>query len=113
MAAVFCLAGLIMSGEAQAERFVDNGNETVTDTRTKLMWTKNASPSGTMMSRYDATSRCSSLSIAGLSGWRLPSKDELLGLYRAGLGGQPFTELGGFTYYWSSTTAATNTMPGA
>lgn len=104
MVAVLCLAGLVMSGEARAERFVDNGNGTVTDTKTKLMWTKSASPFG-MMNWYDATSRCSSSSIAGLSGWRLPTKDELLGLYRAGLSGKPFTDAGGFTYYWSSTTS--------
>ncbi|WP_084184725.1 hypothetical protein [Desulfonatronum thiodismutans] len=34
---MLCLTGLVMSDEAQAQRFVDNGNGTVTDTQTGLM----------------------------------------------------------------------------
>jgi hypothetical protein len=38
MAVMFCMAGLVMKGDAQADRFVNNGNGTVTDTQTGLMW---------------------------------------------------------------------------
>jgi hypothetical protein len=42
LAFMLCLTGLVISGEAQTEMFVDNGNGTVTDTRMGLMWTKDA-----------------------------------------------------------------------
>ena len=40
MAFMFCLAGLGMSGTALADRCVDNGDGTVTDNNTGLMWQK-------------------------------------------------------------------------
>ncbi|SDB33869.1 Protein of unknown function [Desulfonatronum thiosulfatophilum] len=102
MAVMLCIAGLVMSGEAQAQRFVDYGDGTVMDTATNLMWTNNANPFG-RLNWDDAMSRCSSFSISGIGGWRLPSKDELLILYHAMSGGHPFT---GFqsSSYWSSST---------
>ena len=101
---MLCLTGLVMTGEAQAQRFVDNRDGTVTDTQTGLMWTKDANLFGEL-NWYDAMSRCSSFSISGIGGWRLPSRDELVAIYHAIQGGHPFT---GFQspYYWSSTTDA-------
>ncbi len=43
---MLCMTGLVITGEAQAQRFTDNGNGTVTDTVTGLMWTKDANPFG-------------------------------------------------------------------
>lgn len=103
MAALLCLAGLVVSDEAQAQRFVDNGNGTVTDTATNLMWTKNANLIG-RLNWHDAMSRCRSFSISGIGGWRLPSKDELVAFYHAIQGGHPFT--GVQSWYWSSRTLA-------
>ncbi len=100
MAALLCLTGLVMSGEAQAQRFVDNGNGMVTDTVTGLMWTKDANPFGSL-SWDDAMSRSSSFSISGIGGWRLPSRDELVALYHAIQGGHPFTGVQS-SNYWSS-----------
>jgi len=80
MAVTLCLTGLVMSGEAQVQRFVDNGNGTVTDTMTGLMWTKDANMFGELFWEQ-AMEKCGSLSISGVGGWRLPSKDELLFLY--------------------------------
>ncbi|MCA1743271.1 MAG: DUF1566 domain-containing protein [Desulfonatronovibrio sp.] len=106
LALMLCLTGLVMSGEAQAQRFVDNGNGTVTDTQTGLMWTKDANPMGPM-DWYNAMVRCGSFSISGIGGWRLPSKNELLALSDAMQGGHPFTGFGQLPYYyWSSTTDA-------
>ncbi|HDQ40757.1 MAG TPA: DUF1566 domain-containing protein [Desulfonatronum sp.] len=99
-----CLTGLVISGEAQAQRFVDNGNGTVTDTQTGLMWTKNANPIG-KRNWYDAMAGCNAFSISGIGGWRLPSKDELVALYHAMQGGHPFTGVQS-SYYWSSTSCA-------
>jgi hypothetical protein len=92
-----CLTGLVITGEAQAQRFVDNGNGTVTDTVTGLMWTKDANLFG-RLNWHDAISRCSSFSISGIGGWRLPSKDQLETLHHAMKGGQPFTGVQASTY---------------
>ena len=103
---MLCLTGLVMSGEAQAQRFVDNGNGTVTDTVTNLMWTKDAHPFG-RLNWHDAMSRCSSFSVSGIGGWRLPSRDELVALYHAMSGGHPFTGVQTSTY-WTSMTFSTD-----
>ncbi len=103
LAIMLCLTGMAMSGEAQAQRLVDNGNGTVTDTQTGLMWTKDANMFGTL-NWDDAMARCGSFSISGIGGWRLPSKDELVALYHAIQGGHPFTKFQA-SNYWSSTAA--------
>ncbi len=107
LAFMLCLTGLVMSGEAQAQRFVDNGDGTVTDTVTNLMWTKNANPFG-RLDWQDAISRCRSFSISGIGGWRLPSSDELVILSHAMKGGHPFTGVQS-SYYWTSAPNADRT----
>ncbi|SMP62716.1 Protein of unknown function [Desulfonatronum zhilinae] len=107
LAFMLCLTWMVMSGEAQAQRFTDNGNGTVTDTVTGLMWTKDANPFG-WLNWDDAMSRCSSFSVSGIGGWRLPSRDELVALYHAIQGEHPFTGVQSCNY-WSSTTSADNT----
>ena len=86
---MFCLlAYFFLHGSAfGAFNFIDNGNGTVTDARTGLVWLKNANPCGTK-NWYDAVAYCSSLASgqAGLTDgstagqWRLPSKEELEGI---------------------------------
>ncbi len=88
-------------------RFTDNGNGTVTDTRTGLMWTKDANPFGGLK-WDDAMARCRYYSISGIGGWRLANKDELVALYHAMKGEHPFTGVQS-SYYWSSTTYAHHT----
>ena len=86
---------------------MDNGNGTVTDTATNLMWTKNANPFG-LLNWDDAMARCSSFSISGIGGWRLPTDNELVALYYAIQGGHPFTGVQR-SWYWSSSTMAVYT----
>ncbi|PTN33611.1 DUF1566 domain-containing protein [Desulfonatronum sp. SC1] len=101
LAFMLCLSGLVISGEAQAQRFTDNGNGTVTDTVTGLMWTKDANMFGNM--DWDsATSRCASLAVDSITGWRLPSMDEFPAIYKATRGQHPFEGIQG-EYYWTST----------
>jgi hypothetical protein len=111
LALMLCLTGLVMSGEAQAERFVDNGNGTVTDTVTGLMWTKDANPLGNL-NRPEALPRIRSFSISGIGGWRLPSREELVALYHAIQGGHPFTGVRD-SYYLSGTGMFDNRFIGA
>lgn len=78
---------------ATGARFKDNNNGTITNTRTKLIWLKNANPdaanaNGGLMTWADAGTYCSNLKsgIAGLTDgstagqWRLPTVQELEGI---------------------------------
>lgn len=60
--------------------YVDNGNGTVTDSATGLIWTKNANHGA--MSWEAAVAYCSNLVYAGYDDWRLPSvaRQDALGL---------------------------------
>jgi len=93
-----------IKGETLAKRFTDNGDGTVTDNVTKLMWTKDANLFG-HLNWDDAVSRCNAFSLNVIKSWRLPSKDELEDLYHAMIGGHPFTGVKR-GYYWSSTPRA-------
>jgi len=55
--------------------FVDNGNGTVSDLATGLIWMQSDSGSG--MDWEGALNYCSSLDYAGISDWRLPNAKEL------------------------------------
>ena len=55
--------------------FVDNGDGTITDTATGLMWMK--ADSGSTMNWEDALSYSESLDYAGYDDWRLPNAKEL------------------------------------
>ena len=99
-------------------RFTDNGNGTVTDNLTGLIWLKNANCNGRKM-WADALTHCNRLADGqcGLTDgsqagdWRLPDIKELVGLidltnYGFALpSGHPFSGLH-FRYYWSNNTCA-------
>lgn len=101
MAATFCMAGLVMTGETQAARFVNNGNGTVTDTQTGLMWADQ--DNGSSINWYSADRYCEVYSGGGKSGWRMPTIDELQQLYDSGAYGSVIKRTG-FGYVWSSET---------
>ncbi len=94
--------------------YVDNGDGTVTDNATGLMWTRNANHG--MMLYEAATNYCRNLDFAGYKDWRLPAVQikgkgqaefESLGHHGGGVPyeapGTPFmaVQLGA---YWSSVT---------
>lgn len=88
MVFMLCLAGLIMSGDVYASRFLDNGDGTMTDLHTGMMWTRQPIPVGEVVWNK-AVSTSQSFSISGIGGWRLPEKDELAIFARA-LRSEPF-----------------------
>ena len=103
-------------------RFTDNGNGTVTDNLTGLMWMKDANAGNdcagadvgteTWATALASAAACNTgAGYAGQTDWRLPNLREMLSLIDYGRsgpalpGGHPFTnvQLG---YYWTSTTVA-------
>ncbi len=102
----------------KSSRYVDNGDGTVTDNTTGLVWTKDANHG--LMSWFEAVKHCEDFNFAGHSDWRLPlvakngGTAELDTLFRKngdhseaweGTRGTPFTNVQS-NYYWSGTSYA-------
>lgn len=105
-------------------QFVDNGDGTITDKATGLMWMKDDSGKG--LNWQDAMSYAEGLTYAGHSDWRLPDAKELQSLldYTRSpattnsaaidpvFNSTMFTNEGGsadYPFYWTSTTHASGT----
>ena len=99
--------GFYQAGCPVADRYVDNGDGTVTDTCTGLMWQNTAPPE-----TYDwqqSLMYCDDLVLGGHSDWRLPNVRELLSIQEYGQlvpSVDPiFVESTFSDWYWSSSTA--------
>lgn len=104
--------------------YTDNGNGTVTDNNTGLIWQKQDDgntynwyqASGTYNADYnpDSTNICGSLSLDGYSEWRLPTVKELIGLidysklWPVPMINETFFPSTQLSKYWTSTTSAQN-----
>jgi hypothetical protein len=105
------------------DHFQDNGDGTMTDIVTGLMWQKcsagqtydetNGACDGLASSHtwQDALSQCESLSLAGHEDWRLPNRNELQTLVDYSRNMPAYIDTTDFSgimssYYWSSTTRA-------
>jgi hypothetical protein len=74
------IAGIAFGGEKTRDGlFIAYDNGTVLDTRTNLMWAAN--DNGSDISWADAKSYCENYRGGGYSDWRMPTRDELAGLY--------------------------------
>ena len=97
----------VRSGPCGAfENFIDNGDGTVTNTDTGLMWQKDTDPD--TYEWQDALSYCENLTLAGYDDWRLPNVNELQSLvdyerYSPTINTTYFPNTQS-SYYWSSTT---------
>lgn len=93
-------------------RFTDNGDGTVADNMTGLMWTKNANLFGTK-TWEDAITACEDFDPCLHGDWRLPNARELHSLVDLGNiipalpSGHPFTNVQSDPY-WSSTSYMDN-----
>lgn len=93
----------------QEATFIDNGDGTILDRRTNLVWLKDANPAHTAMEWKDALEFCKNFSASGSRDWRLPSRAELnslvKGIDRSQV--QEYLSEAGFlnvrSWYWSST----------
>ncbi|MBF0627839.1 MAG: DUF1566 domain-containing protein [Magnetococcales bacterium] len=117
--------GRLQKGVAwPSPRFIDNGDGTVKDNLTGLVWMKNANCWGSQMwtnalTKVDGlnaqTESCSGYVTGTHTDWRLPNSMELrslidYGRYNPALpAGHPFSGVQSSDYYWSSTTQAGST----
>lgn len=91
--------------------YTGNGNGTVTDNVTGLMWQQQ--DDGSTMDWNAATAYCGDLVLAGYTDWRLPDNKELIGIVNYG-SSNPAIDSTFFpntktTSYWSSTAYMTDT----
>ncbi|MBF0539484.1 MAG: DUF1566 domain-containing protein [Nitrospirae bacterium] len=112
--------GAIRAGVAWPNpRFTSNGDQTITDNLTGLVWTKDANLAGTYKTWQQALDYVASMNSGagtyGYTDWRLPNINELESLVHEGWA-NPSTWLNsqGFInvqsdYYWSSASYAGNT----
>jgi len=108
--------GAYQAGCPTEGRFTDNGNGTVTDNCTGLMWQKataDVSGNGSIgdEDRPDwqaALEHCESLSLADHDDWRLPNVRELQSILDYGRAGPAIDPVFGAVsaYYWSSSVVA-------
>ena len=106
-----------------SERFIDNGDGTITDNQTGLMWTKDAgtptvgSCAGgikTWQEALDYIACLNSINHLGYSDWKLPGVKELISLVDYSRFGPPLPLSHPFLnvqphYYWSSSSSANGT----
>jgi hypothetical protein len=98
-------------GEQIQSAYMDNGNGTVTDTSTGLMWQKASSSNNTW---EQALAYCEGLNLGGNTDWRLPTLKELRSLvdynrYNPAINTTYFPNTSAVSWYWSSTTYAYDT----
>jgi hypothetical protein len=98
--------GYYQKGSLISPRFVDNGDGTITDRVTNLMWQKDGyywDSCGIQV----AIDNCEALSLGGFTDWRLPNIKELMSIVNYGknspaIDQPPFTNTQ-WGHYWSST----------
>ena len=75
----FVLIGFFVMPAMALDRFVNNGDGTVTDTKTGLMWA--AKDNGIPINWPNARSYCQNYRGGGYTDWRMPTLAELASLY--------------------------------
>ncbi len=79
---IIALALVFTFNSTQAqERFVDNGDGTVTDTKTSLMWAQSSSPGDLTWQDSEIYCRTPAIAAYKYSDWRMPTIEELKTLY--------------------------------
>jgi hypothetical protein len=82
LVAILCLTFVTA---AAADRFVDNGDGTVTDTKTGLMWAQTDNFGN--ITWQDAKLYCENIILSTHNNWRMPTIKELETLFDSSLGG--------------------------
>jgi len=76
---VLTLFSLLRDSPSAQERFIDNGDGTVTDTKTNLMWAQYDNLGN--INWHDAKAYCKWIILSRYEDWRMPTIEELTTLY--------------------------------
>ena len=96
--------------KVQVQRFIDNKDNTITDTKTDLQWVKDHDALGSQFTKEmtfkQATEACKKLNLSGKKDWRLPTREELLSIvdltkYNPAI--NPIFANTHSSWYWTST----------
>ena len=68
-----------VAAQTQTKRFFDNGDGTVLDSQTGLMWA--AQDNGSNITWQDAKAYCENYKGGGFADWRMPTIEELRSIY--------------------------------
>jgi hypothetical protein len=106
LAVLAVVALLLTSAGAGWGAFVNNGNDTVSDTSTGLMWQR--TDDGVGRSWQNALLRCEGLELAGHTDWRLPDIRELQSIVDDSRSNPSIDSVfsSGTERYWTGTTDA-------
>lgn len=122
--------GFVFCASLWGAPYTDNGNGTVSDSATGLVWQKCTAVSGTTLGNCNtgtlltytwsnAISYCSNLTLGGRDDWRLPNINELRSIVEY-WGASPSINTivfpntpntNGSSFFWSSSTLAFGTKP--
>jgi hypothetical protein len=96
----------VMAGAGNLQSYTDNGDGTVTDDVTRLIW-QQLTPAGDY-DQMEAATYCAGLTLGGSSDWRLPEVIELVsivdtGTYNPSIDSTMFPGTPAVGFYWSST----------
>ena len=80
---ILCLAVFFAVAIGADDRFMDNGDGTVTDTRTGLMWAQTDNMGH--ITWHDAKRYCDNIILSEHNNWRMPTVDELKTLFDGSL----------------------------
>jgi len=91
----------------------DNGDGSVTDLNTGLVWEQGDSQNDNSRFWHDAVTYCDALNLGSQTDWRLPSKRELISIldysrFNPTIDTTYFPSLPPSPYYWSATTVTNN-----
>ena len=76
---IFYFLSLLTLHANASNRFVNNGDGTISDTKTGLMWV--SKDNGFPINWPDAVEYCKNLRVGGYADWRMPTLAELESLY--------------------------------
>jgi hypothetical protein len=101
----------VEAGAPNLESYTDNGDGTVTDNVTELVWQQLTPPVN--YAQTEALAYCAAQRLGGYTDWRLPSALELVsivdtGTYNPSINSTVFPGTPSVGFYWSSTPYAGN-----
>jgi len=76
---IFICYSLLTAPGITSQRFMDNGDKTVTDNQTSLMWI--SKDNGIPINWFDAVKYCDNLKVGGYFDWRMPTLPKLRSLF--------------------------------